>query len=169
MSAETTKVVPLLLTAILMLMIHLKFKNSVVIVTGNLTCGKLFMKDGARLYVKGKITANDMSYDGDSNQKIYCGGDAIIPHNLDSSREFKIGGNLEAHELSLTYTNYYFGGSVKCTKFNAENNDMNLIVDSFECSGTTTLNNRTSLTVNGNAKQAPLICIMTVLYLFAAV
>ena len=61
-------------------------------------------------------------------------------------------GNLEAHELSLTYTNYYFGGSVKCTKFNAENNDMNLIVDSFECSGTTTLNNRTSLTVNGNAK-----------------
>ena len=29
---------------------------------------------------------------------------------------------------------------------------MNLIVDSFECSGTTTLNNRTSLTVNGNAK-----------------
>ena len=27
-------------------------KNSVVIVTGNLTCGKLFMKDGARLYVK---------------------------------------------------------------------------------------------------------------------
>ena len=71
------------------------------------------MKDGARLYVKGKITENDMSYDGDSNQKIYCGGNAIIPHNLDSSREFKIGGNLEAHELSLTYTNYYFGGSVK--------------------------------------------------------
>ena len=36
-------------------------KNSVVIVTGNLTCGKLVMKDGARLYVKGNITANDMS------------------------------------------------------------------------------------------------------------
>lgn len=131
-------------------------KNSVVIVTGNLTCGKLFMKDGARLYVKGNITANDMSYDGDSNQKIYCGGNAKIPHNLDSSREFKIGGDLEAHELTLTYTNsysnYYFGGSVKCTKFNADNNDTKLIFDSFECSGTTTLNNRTSLTVNGNAK-----------------
>lgn len=127
-------------------------KNSVVIVTGNLTCGKLFMKDGARLYVKGDITANDMSYDGDSNQKIYCGGNAVLPHNLDSTREFKIGGNLEAHELSLTYTNYYFGGSVKCTKFNAEYNDMNLVLDSFECSGLTTLNNRTVLTSNGSVK-----------------
>ena len=74
----TDSVVPLLLTAILMLTDTLKIqKNSVVIVTGNLTCGKLFMKDGARLYVKGNITANDMSYDGDSNQKIYCGGNAI--------------------------------------------------------------------------------------------
>lgn len=127
-------------------------KNCVVIVTGSLTCGSLYMENGARLYVKGNITANNMSYNGDSNQKIYCGGNATLPNNLDSTREYKIGGNLDSHDLSLTYSNYYFGGAVKCTKFNAEYNDMNLVLESFECSGTTTLNNRTALNVNGSVK-----------------
>ena len=129
-------------------------KNSVVFVYGDLQCKELEMYEGARLYVKGNINvtkSDGMSYEGKSNQKIYCGGNATLPNNLDSTREYKIGGNLDTHEIYLTYTNYYFGGGVKCTKFTEEYNNMNIVLDYFECTGDTTLNNTSKLYVNGNA------------------
>ena len=129
-------------------------KNSVVFVYGDLQCKELEMYEGARLYVKGNINvtkSDGMSYEGKSNQKIYCGGNATLPNNLDSTREYKIGGNLDTHEIYLTYTNYYFGGGVKCTKFTEEYSNMNIVLDYFQCTGDTTLNNTSKLYVNGNA------------------
>lgn len=126
-------------------------KNCVVFVFGDLTCDELYMYSGARLYVKGSITSRKLTFDS-SNQQIYCGGDAVIKSDLTSSRVFKVAGSMTANMIYATASNFYCGGSLSCTKFEADFG-LKFVFSEFTCSGESTLNSN-KLYVNGNASTA---------------
>lgn len=136
---------------------NLKIRStSMVIVLGDVTCDDLQLRNNAKLYVKGKLTVS--SKDGDSEEKyqVYCGGDASLPFSFTANALIKVGGSLNAKEITVTDTNFYVGESITCTKFTSEYNNRELVFTSFYCSGAVTLNNSNKLVSNGSVTTGSL-------------